>query len=129
MESGDGLGTIEFSSVMSGRKIGVMTSSLTKQLGNYFGVEDGNGILISSVTKDGPADKAGLRAGDVIVEVDGKAVKNTVDLVRGIGAKKEGDISLTIVRDRNRQTISVTPDTNKNGDLFKAYEFRTKESN
>ncbi|MEJ7849141.1 MAG: PDZ domain-containing protein [Pyrinomonadaceae bacterium] len=84
---------------------------MTKQLGEHFGVSDG--VMINNIRKDSPADKAGLRAGDIIVEVDGKAINNDFDLIRGIGEKKQGDVSLTIVRDRNRQTINVTPEENK----------------
>jgi len=126
---GDAPKVFEMLSLVSRRTIGVSTTSLTKQLGSYFGVEDGNGVLINNVSKDSPAERAGLRAGDVIVEIDGKAVKRTMDLIRGIGSEKEGDVNLTIVRDRGRQTITVTPEANKKGDLLKAYEIRTKQAN
>lgn len=94
----------------SNRQIGVSVSSLSKQLGEYFGVSDGKGLLISSVRENSPAAKAGLKAGDVIVEADGKEVKTNVDLMRALNGKKEGVIELTIIRDRNRQTIQVTPE-------------------
>jgi membrane-associated protease RseP (regulator of RpoE activity) len=76
--------------------------------------------MIDDVRSDSPAAKAGLKAGDIIVEADGKAVKNEGDLIRAISEKKEGDVTLTIVRDRNRQTISVTPEDVKNG--FNSFE-------
>jgi serine protease Do len=94
----------------SNRRIGIGVASLSKQLGEYFGVADGKGILVESVRENSPAAKAGLKAGDVIVEADGKEVKNHVDLVRALNDKKEGDITLTIIRDRNRQTVEVTPE-------------------
>ena len=92
------------------RQIGVGVSTLTKQLGEYFGVAEGKGLLINNVRENSPAAKAGLKAGDIIVEADGKAVTNNADLIRTINEKKEGDVTLTIIRDRNRQTISVTPE-------------------
>lgn len=92
------------------RQIGVGVSSLTKQLGEYFGVSEGKGLLINSVRENSPAAKAGLKAGDIIVEADGKEVKNNADLIRAVNDKKEGAVSLTIIRDRNRQTIQVTPE-------------------
>ena len=92
------------------RQIGVGVSSLTKQLGEYFGVESGKGLLINSVRENSPAAKAGLKAGDIIVEANGKAITNNTDLLRTINEKKEGDVTLTIIRDRNRQTIQVTPE-------------------
>ncbi|MDH3494729.1 MAG: PDZ domain-containing protein [Acidobacteriota bacterium] len=97
-------------SFFSGRYLGVGVVSLTKQLGDYFGVEGGKGLLINDVTKDSPAERAGLRAGDVIVEIDGKEVKNHSDLFRGMRGDNEEPVVLTVVRDRARQTISVTPD-------------------
>lgn len=93
------------------RQIGISAYPLTKQLSENMGVE--GGVIINNVREDSPAAKAGLKAGDIIVEAGGKAVKNNMDLVRAIGDKKDGDIQLTIVRDKNRQTISVTPEASK----------------
>ena len=101
----------------STRQIGVGVSSFTKQLGEYFGVSDGKGILINNVTENSPAAKAGLKAGDVIVEVEGKAVNSTMELIRGIAEKKEGEVTLTILRNRNRQTVKVTPEKMKEGEM------------
>ena len=94
-----------------GRQIGISVYAITKQLGERYGVE--SGVMINNVRDGSPAAKAGLKAGDIIVEIDGKTVKGDLDLIRAINAKKEGDITLTIVRDRNRQTISVTPEASK----------------
>lgn len=91
----------------SGRSIGVRVSPLTKQLADYFGVNEGEGLLVNSVSKDGPAERAGLQAGDVITEIDGERVRGTSDLIRSIYEKKEGDINLTIIRKKKRQTIIV----------------------
>jgi len=91
------------------RRIGVSTMSLTKQLADYFGIADGKGALVTSVTDDGPASKAGIRAGDVITAVDGEAVDSPGDISRAINRKKEGDVTLTIVRNKSQQTIHVTP--------------------
>jgi serine protease Do len=95
------------------RQIGVSVAPLTKQLGDYFGVAEGRGLLINDVRENSPASKAGLKAGDVIVEVEGKEVKGNIDLIRAVNEKKEGDVSLTIIRNRNRQTVRVTPEAAK----------------
>lgn len=91
------------------RRIGVSTMSLTKQLADYFGIADGKGALVTAVTEDGPAAKAGVKAGDVITAVDGEAVDSPGDISRVISRKKEGDVTLTIIRNKSQQTIHVTP--------------------
>lgn len=97
----------------SGRRIGVSSMALTKQLGDYFGVADGKGILISSVQENSPAAKAGLKAGDVIVEADGQAVANTAELSKALGNKDKKTINLTILRNKKRQNITVEPEEAK----------------
>lgn len=105
------------------RQIGIGVNSLTKQLGEYFGIADGKGLLINNVLENSPASRVGLRAGDVIVEIEGKVVANQMDLVRIIGEKKEGDVSLTIIRDKKRQTVKVTPEK------IEPKEVKPKENN
>ncbi len=94
-----------------GRQIGIGVTSMTPQLAKNFGVDAG--VLINNVKDDSPASRAGLKAGDVIVEIDSKAVKSHVDLIRSINDKKEGDITLTYVRDTTRQTVTITPEKSK----------------
>lgn len=90
------------------RQIGVSLTPLTKQLADHFGVTGGS--LIDNVRENSPAAKAGLKAGDIITEIDGKPVRGDRDLIREMGEKKEGDVTLTIVRKGNRQTVKVTPE-------------------
>jgi serine protease Do len=113
----------EFFRVGESRQIGVGVAALNKQLGDYFGVADGKGVLINNVRENSPAAKAGLRAGDVIVEVDGKSVARSLDLTRALSEKKEGDVNLTIVRNKNRQTIRVTPEKIQGGGMFRMEDF------
>ncbi|HET6976609.1 MAG TPA: PDZ domain-containing protein [Pyrinomonadaceae bacterium] len=91
------------------RRIGVSTMSLTKQLADYFGIADGKGALVTSVSEDSPAAKAGVKAGDVITAVDGEAVDSPGDISRVVNRKKEGEVTLTIIRNKSQQTIRVTP--------------------
>ncbi|HSD45432.1 MAG TPA: PDZ domain-containing protein [Pyrinomonadaceae bacterium] len=91
------------------RRIGVSTVALTKQLADYFGIADGRGVLVTNVSEDGPAAKAGIKAGDVITAVDGEAIDSPGDISRVITRKKEGDVSLTVIRNKTQQTIRVTP--------------------
>jgi serine protease Do len=91
------------------RRIGISTTSLTRQLADYFGVTDGKGVLVTSVEADSSAAKAGIKAGDVITAVDGEKIEGSGDLSRAINKQKQGDVTLTIVRDKRQQTIKVTP--------------------
>lgn len=91
------------------RRIGVSTTELTKQLADYFGVTGGKGVLVTSVTEGGPAAAAGVRAGDVITAVDGEAIDSPGDISRVLSRKKEGEVTLTIIRNKSQQTIRVTP--------------------
>ena len=91
------------------RRIGVSTVALTKQLADYFGITGGRGVLVTSVTEGSPAAQAGVKAGDVITAVDGETVDSSGELARIINRKKEGDVSLTVIRNKSQQTIRVTP--------------------
>jgi serine protease Do len=95
----------------SNRTIGISTQTLSKQLADYFGVKDG-GALISSVHENSPASRAGLKAGDVITAIDGEKVTSPGDLTRVLNKKQSGDVSLTIVRDHNTRTVTLTPEKN-----------------
>lgn len=109
-EPGDGV-VIGFG---NSRRIGVTTTTLTKQLADYFGIADGKGVLVTSVTEDGAAAKAGMKAGDVITGIDGEKIEDAGDLSRAINKKKEGDVTLTVVRNKNQRTITVTPKQTSN---------------
>ncbi|HEY6046144.1 MAG TPA: PDZ domain-containing protein [Pyrinomonadaceae bacterium] len=92
----------------SSRRIGIATQPLSKQLADYFGVSEG--ILITSVNENSPASRAGLKAGDVITAVDGEKVDSPGDVTRAINKKEEGSVTLTVVRDRNSRSVTVTPE-------------------
>lgn len=91
-----------------GGYIGVGLTNLTPQLGDYFGVEKGNGALITEVMKDSPAKEAGLRAGDVIVSIDGEQVEDIEDVQDIIGEKEPGDkVTITVVRQKKEKEFTV----------------------
>ena len=71
-------------------RIGVMIQELTRELAESFGLNKPAGALISSVEKNGPADKAGIEASDVITRFDGKPVDNSSDLPRMVAATRPG---------------------------------------
>lgn len=88
--------------------LGVSLEGLTEQLGDYFGVKDGDGALVTEVVEDSPAQKAGIKAGDVIVKIDDEAIDDPGDVVDAIGDREEGDkIKLEVMRERKRESLTA----------------------
>jgi len=88
--------------------IGVQLQDLNKDLAEYFGVGENGGALVMDVAKDSPAAKAGLKSGDVIVQIDGKAVKNPGDAIETAAKSKAGDsLDIQVIRHKNKQTVKV----------------------
>src|SRR6185503_10174862 len=75
--------------VIRGR-IGVVIQPVTKELADSFGLPKPQGALVSAVEKGGPAEKAGIEPGDVILRFDGKPVASSEDLPRLVGAVRPG---------------------------------------
>src|SRR5438874_602730 len=89
--------------------LGVQTASLTRQLGEYFGVKDGEGVLVRSVEKGSAAEKAGLKAGDVIVKADNEKLTDRSDLSHILRSHRTGGkMTLVVMRDKHEQTFTVT---------------------
>jgi serine protease Do len=88
--------------------LGVAFQPLTIDLAKQFGVEGKGGALVSSVVGGGPAEKAGVKAGDVIVALDGVPIKENRDLLRLLLEKAVGaNVQLSLVRDRKSLTVPV----------------------
>jgi len=98
-----------FTYVYGERKyIGVELQALNPELADFFGVEDGSGLLIAKVTEDGPAEKAGLKVGDVIVQANEKPMPSPDKLQRLIQSLKTGDkIKLEVIRNKKKMKIEV----------------------
>jgi serine protease Do len=88
-------------------RLGVSIQSLTPELAEYFGVKAG--VLITSVKKDSPAAKAGIKAGDVITALDATSVKDPSQLVEQL-AKAGVKTAVTIVRDKKPLTLDAVID-------------------
>ena len=102
---------LDFQIYSRGPQLGISGDELTPQLAEYFGVKAGKGVLVREVLTGTAAEKAGLKAGDVIVKVDGEAVSTLGELRRALRKKREGkQVSLSIVRNRAEQTITVELD-------------------
>jgi serine protease Do len=97
---------------------GMMVENLTPQLGDFFGVKSGNGVLIRSVERGSRAEQAGFRAGDVIVKVNGSAVSDCSDFTRLLRERKQDKASVTVMRDRKEQNLTLTlPEPRRSGSL------------
>ncbi len=88
-------------------RLGVRVETLNEDLAKYFQAPDGRGVLILEVMSDTPAEKAGRKAGDVILEVGGEKVYDSGDLVRELRSHDEGPVSLEIVRSGSSQTVEA----------------------
>ncbi|MCJ7681601.1 MAG: PDZ domain-containing protein [Candidatus Aminicenantes bacterium] len=82
--------------------IGIQPQVLNPELAEYFGVKKGSGLLISRIMEDGPAEKAGLKVGDVILSVDGQDVDTPEKLMAIVNLKNKGD-TITVVYLRNKK--------------------------
>lgn len=87
-------------------RLGVRLEKMNPDLAGYFGGTNGRGALVVEVIEDTPAEKAGIKAGDVITAVGTTTVDDTDDLIKAI-ADDEGKISLTVVRKGVRRTIEA----------------------
>ncbi len=91
--------------------LGVSIQPVTKELSQAFGLKDEGGALVSEVTPESPAQKAGIRTGDVIVEFDGKAIKEMNELPRVVAATAAGkEVTVKVVRDGKTEALTATID-------------------
>ena len=89
--------------------LGIQTENLTRQLGEYFGVKNGEGVLIRSVEKGSAGEKSGLKAGDVIIRADNEKLTDRSDLGHILrNHHTGGKMTLVLMRDKHEQTIMVT---------------------
>ncbi|MDA7747152.1 Do family serine endopeptidase [Psychromonas sp.] len=130
---------VEHGEVKRGQ-IGIGIQDITPDLRKAFSLNNGQfGVLVTNVGEDSPAEKAGLKSGDIIIEVDGHSTTSTGQLRSQIGIKEIGDtIKVTLLRDGNKKNIDVKIGDAQNfllvndelHDLLKGVEFdKTSEGN
>ncbi len=89
--------------------LGVVVQSVTPDLADSLGLEKARGGLVADVSKGGPADRAGIKAGDVIVEFEGKEIKESSELPALVARVQPGkQVRLKVLRDKKEMPISVT---------------------
>jgi serine protease Do len=92
-------------------RVGVQVGAVRRQAIDELGLKEKTGALVSSVEEGGPAEKAGVENGDVILSWNGQPVKNSDELVRMVTRTKPGaTVPVRIVRDKKERTLNVTVD-------------------
>ena len=108
---------LQTTGTVSRGRLGVSIQELSKELATSFKLDSATGVLIASVEPGGPAEKAGLQRGDVILKYDGKVVDSAIELPRLVASSRPGtDASLDVWRQGASRSIKVTlgafpPDT------------------
>ncbi len=98
--------------------LGVVIQDINDDVANYYGVKDKKGVLVTEVIKGDPADKAGIRPQDIIIEVNNQKVDSSRDLTNLVANIPVGEkVKITILRDNKKQTLTVDvakrPEENK----------------
>jgi serine protease Do len=102
------LGQLKTGKVIRGW-LGIMIQNITPELAKSFGTAVTKGVIVADVVQEGPAEKAGIKRGDIIETLDGKAVENAGELSRKIAALKPGgEVSLGVLRNGKQVTVKVT---------------------
>jgi len=109
--------------VHTSARSGLMVENITPQLGEFFGVKSGNGVLVRSVEKGSRADKAGFRAGDVIVRVNDQPVHDTSDFSHALRSRNAGAVTVNVIRDKKEQNLSLPlPERKESGEIEESLE-------
>lgn len=89
-------------------RLGIEAEDLNDQLGAYFGAPDGEGILVRSVNADSPAQKAGIKAGDVITSLNGEKLHSVQELREKLAvAKDASSVKIGLLRNKNALSLAV----------------------
>jgi len=107
---GDGFGDRAFRFLVGGpRKLGIEYMEIGEQLAGYFKLAAKTGVLVSSVDVDGPAGKAGMKAGDLVVKFGSEAIQDGDDLRDAVAAAEGGqEVTVTVQRDGRPLDLKVT---------------------
>jgi serine protease Do len=103
----------------SSLRSGLMVENITPQLGDFFGVKGGKGVLVRSVEKGSRSEKAGFHAGDVVVKVNDQPVHDTFDFTRALRTTAGGTAAVTVVRDKREQNLTLTLPEGKDSGYLK----------
>jgi serine protease Do len=89
--------------------LGMQTENLTRQLGDFFGVKNGEGVLVRNVERGSAAEKSGIRAGDVIVKIADEKLSDRTDVARILRKHRDGGkLNVLVMRDKKEQNLTIT---------------------
>jgi serine protease Do len=109
--------------VHTSARSGLMVENITPQLGEFFGVKNGSGVLVRSVEKGSRAEKAGFRAGDVIVRVNDQPVHDTSDFSHALRSRNADAVTVNLIRDKKEQNLSLPlPPRKDSGEMEQSLE-------
>jgi len=111
--------------------LGVHIQDLSEQLGDYFKVKDGKGVLVSEVEKDSPAKKAGIKAGDIITKINGKEVADSKSLTKMVRTyEPDTKVGITVLRNGKKKQLKAKLDKSDKPFMheFGIHEFGTIDS-
>jgi serine protease Do len=94
--------------VTQSARSGLTVENITPQLGEFFGVKNGNGVLVRAVEKGSRAEKAGFRAGDVIVKISDQPVHDTSDFTHAVRSRNGDSVSVGVIREKREQNLTLT---------------------
>lgn len=105
--------------VTSSARSGLTVENITPQLGEFFGVKNGNGVLVRSVEKGSRGEKSGFRAGDVVVKVNDQPVHDTSDFMHAVRARNGTAVNVGVIRDKKELNLNLTlPSRKESGEVL-----------
>jgi serine protease Do len=103
--------------------LGTVIQRITPELADTLGLKSPRGALVAETSKDGPAERAGIRAGDVIVEFNGKEVKDSADLPLQVASVPPGKtVQIKILRDSKEMSLPITVGEMKENEVVASAE-------
>lgn len=91
-------------------RLGIDAEDLNGQLGTFFGAPEGEGVLVRNVNTDSPAEKGGMKAGDVIISIEGTRIRSVGELRETLASKqneKDQSIKVTVLRNKSEVALNI----------------------
>ena len=112
-EPGAGKSRSFLGTVLGAPYIGAVVEPVGPQLGEFFGVPSGVGLLVKSVDENSPAAVAGMRAGDIVLKANQMTMSTESDWMKSVHENKGRAIPVLVLREKKEQTLTLTPDAKR----------------